>query len=149
MTLGNLRSYVMPEKRNLLVLVFSLLGGALLIVSGTRGPLGIYETILQNLPLFIKDSAVLSIATAVAAILITLSSLGGLIVIIGGYLVYRKHVSIGKLMIGFGGGAGIPFLLFLLLTIFNTHELLTVVTQHSLTGWTGILLSLIARTLAK
>ncbi len=139
----------MPRRRNLLVFVVSVVGGVLLMVSGTQGPIGIYETILQKLPLFIKDSVVLSIVTIAVAVLIVLSSLGGLIVIFGGYMVYRQHVSAGKLMLGFGGGAGIPFVLFLVYTIISTQELSAVLAQHSATGWTGIVLSFIARILAK
>jgi len=139
----------MPEKRNLLVLVLSICGGGLLIVSGTRGPIGIYEAILQNLPLFIKDPLVLLMATVMALILVILSSLGGLTVIVGGYLIYKGHVTTGKLMIGLGAGVGIPWLLFILFTLMITQGLTSVITQHSITGWMGIIISFIARLIAK
>ncbi len=139
----------MPEMRKLLVFVLSIVAGGLLIISGPQGPVASYETIIQKLSLFIKDTVIISIATATAGVLIALSSFGGLIVIVGGYLVYSKHVSTGKLMIGFGGGAGIPLLLLMLWTIVSTQDLSTVMAQHSATGWTGIVLSLIARTVAK
>ncbi len=139
----------MPQIRKLLVLVLSLLGGLLLVISGTTGPVGIYVTIIEKLPLFIKDPAVLSIVNAAALILLTLSSLGGLAVISGGFVVYMKHVSTGKLLIGLGSGAGIPWLILLIVTIISTGETSTVIAQHSVTGWIGIIVSLIARTIAK
>lgn len=98
--------------------------------------------------MFIKDPAILSIVAATALILLILSSLGGLAVVIGGYLVYKKHVSTGKLMISLGGGAGIPWLL-LLLTVISTQEPSAVIAQHSLTSWIGIAVVFIARTIAK
>jgi len=139
----------MPEKRNLLVLVLSVFGGGLLIISGTSGPIGIYEAILQNLPLFIKDPLVLLMATVMALILVILSSLGGLTVIVGGYLIYKGHVTTGKLMIGLGAGVGIPWLLFILFMVMITQELTSIITQHSITGWMGIIVSFIARLIAK
>ena len=139
----------MPDKRSLLVLVLSIFGGALLIVSGTSGPIGIYAAILQNLPLIIKDQIVLLIAAATGLILVALSSLGGLTVIVGGYLIYKSHVTTGKLMIGLGAGVGIPWLLFILFTLMATQELTPIITQHSITGWIGIIVSFIARLITK
>jgi hypothetical protein len=136
-------------KTNSLGFVLSIIGGTLLIVSGTRGPIGIFMIILQKLPLFIKDALVLAITTAAALILVVISSLGGFTVILGGYLIYKKHVGTGKLLIGLGAGVGIPWLLYILFTIMATQEVTAIIAQHSIVGWTGIIISFIARIIAR
>lgn len=139
----------MSLRTNLLAFVLSVLGGVLLIVSGTRGPIGIFLVILEQLPLFIKDALIQTIAAVVALFLIILSSLGGFTVILGGYLVYRNHVGIGKLLIGLGAGVGIPWLLFMLFTVAMTQQVTSVTAQHSILGWVGIILAFIARNIAR
>jgi hypothetical protein len=139
----------MPSKRNLVAATLSFLAGLVLIVSGTNGPIGIYLIILDKLPLFINDTLILSVTAFVALFLIVLSSLGGFTVIIGGYLVYKSHITTGKLLIGLGAGVGIPWLIFMLFTVMASQELSSVITQHSVTGWIGIIASFVARLIAK
>ena len=140
---------IVPLKTNLLVFGLSILGGGLLLVSGTRGPVGIFLTILETLHLFIKDALVQTIAAVVALFLIILSSLGGFTVIFGGYLVYKNHVGTGKLLIGLGAGVGIPWLLFILFTVAMTQQVTAVAAQHSILGWVGIILAFIARSITR
>lgn len=139
----------MSLRTNLLAFVLSVLGGVLLIVSGTRGPIGIFLVILEQLPLFIKDALIQTIAAVVALFLIILSSLGGFTVILGGYLVYKNHVGTGKLLIGLGAGVGIPWLLFMLFTVAMTQQVTAVTAQHNILGWVGIILAFIARNIAR
>ena len=139
----------MPSKRNLVAATLSFLAGLVLIVSGTSGPIGIYLIILDKLPLFINDTLILSVTAFVALFLIVLSSLGGFTVMIGGYLVYKNHITTGKLLIGLGAGVGIPWLIFMLFTVMATQELSSVITQHSLAGWIGIIASFVARLIAE
>jgi hypothetical protein len=136
-------------KTNLLPSGLAILGGALLLISGTRGPIGIFLTILETIPLFIKDALIQTITAAVGLFLVILSSLGGFTVILGGYLVYKKHVGTGKLLIGLGAGVGIPWLLFILFTVAVTQELTAVTAEHSILGWVGLILSFIARSIAR
>ena len=138
----------MVQQRKFIVLVLSVLGGILLLVSGTRGPNGIYLLIIQEMPRLTSDQALLSAASIAIFALIALSSIGGVLVIFGGYLVFKNHVGIGKLMISLGGGIGIPWLIFVLFTLLTTSSMTAVLTQHSIVGWTGILLAFLARTLA-
>jgi hypothetical protein len=138
----------MVQKRKLIVLVLSVLGGILLLVSGTRGPNGIYLLIIQELPRLTNDQAVLFMASIAIFALIALSSVGGVLVIFGGYFVFKNHVGTGKLMISLGGGIGIPWLIFILYSLFTTSNITAVLAQHSAVGWTGILLAFLARTLA-
>lgn len=137
------------SKLNLTALVFSILAGMLLIVSGTSGPTGIYLLVLQELPRFTQDALILTTVSIIALVLILLSSLGGFAVILGGYFIYKDHIGIGRLTIGLGAGIGIPWLLFILFTVMATQEVSAVIAQHSIVGWTGIILSFIARSIAK
>lgn len=139
----------MPLKTNLLTFALSILGGILLIVSGTRGPVEIFNTILERLTLFITDELILTMATMVTLFLVVLSSMGGFAVILGGYLIYKNHIKTGKLVIGLGAGVGIPWLLYILFIIVITQDVTTVIAQHSIIGWIGIILSFIARSIAR
>ncbi len=139
----------MPSNRSIFAFLLSIPAGILLIVSGTQGPIGIYEFVLQQMPLLIKNELLLSIANATALILITISLAGGFAVLVGGCLIYRNHMTSGKLTIGLGAGVGIPWLVLLLLTIITTGEVSAILAQHSIVGWAGIILALIARTIPK
>ncbi len=138
----------MLRTRKLAVLVLSLIGGILLLISGTQGPSGIYQLVMQELPRLTNDQAVLSVASIAIFALISLSSVGGVIVIFGGYLVFKNHAGTGKLLISLGGGIGIPWLIFALFTLLTTSNITAILAQHSVVGWTGILLAFLARTLA-
>ncbi len=137
------------EKRNLLVFVLAIVAGVFLIVSGTRGPVGIYETILKTLPMITADPLILSVAGTIALIFVTLSSLGGFTVILGGFLVYRNHVRTGKLLMSIGTGFGIFSFILLVITIVLSGDLSIVTSEYSPIGWVGIILSFVARTMAK
>lgn len=123
----------MVQTRNFIVLVLSVLGGLLLLISGTQGPSGIYLLIMQELPQLTSDQAVLSVASIVIFALISLSSVGGIIVIFGGYVVFKNHVGTGKLMISLGGGIGIPWLLFILYSLFTTSNITAILARN--TAW--------------
>jgi len=139
----------MPSNKRSLAFLLSIPAGILLIVSGTQGPIGIYEIVLQQMPLLIKNEPLLSIINTAALILRIISLVGGFTVLAGGFLIYRNHVAIGKLAIGLGAGVGIPWLLLLLLTLITTAEVSAILAQHSIVGWTGMILAFIARTIPK
>lgn len=137
------------EKRNLLVFVLAIVAGVFLIVSGTRGPVGIYETIMKTLSMITSDPLILSVAGTIALVFVTLSSLGGFTVILGGFLAYRNHVRTGKLLMSIGAGFGIFSFILLLITIVLSGDLSIVTSEYSPIGWVGIILSFVARTIAK
>lgn len=139
----------MSKTKNLPAFTLSILSGILLIISGTRGSIGIYGMIFSILASFVEDALILSILGAVALTLMFLASLGGFSVILGGYLVYKSKVRLGRFIIGLGAGVGIPGLLLTLFTFIVRQNVSAVMAQHGVVGWTGILLSLIARTIAK
>ena len=139
----------MSQARNLIAAVLAIIAGTLLVVSGTRGPIGIYQFILQKLPSIIHNELFLSIVGATALVLIIISMLGGFIVIVAGYLIYRGHGTTGKLLIGLGAGSGIPWLILLFVTLVTARDTSSVLAQHSIIGWMGIIAALAARFLAK
>ena len=135
----------MPKEKNLTTLMLTIFSGILLILSGTSGYIGVYGTVLSTLALFFENALVLSILRFIALILIFLASLGGFSVILGGYLIHKSRVSLGKFIIGLGAGVGIPGLLLTLFAVIVTQEFSAIIAQHGIMGWTGIALSLIAR----
>lgn len=139
----------MPRKRNVVAAVLSFFAGILCIVSGTHGPKGTYEFIIRILPMLVNDELILSIARVIALVLISISLLGGFIVLAGAYLIYKDHGRTGKLAIGLGTGAGIPWLILILVTLATAEDASTVLAQYSTIGWMGIIMALTARFLAK
>jgi len=139
----------MPEKENTAPFILAILSGVLLIASGTRGSIGVYGIILSTIASFVEDTIIVSILDVVTLILILLASLGGVSVILGGYLIRKSQVILGKFIIAIGAGIGIPGLLLTVLTLIVTRDFFSVIAQHGIIGWAGIFLSLVARAKAK
>jgi hypothetical protein len=139
----------MFDGRRWVAVVLSAVAGVLLLVSGIRGPVGTYELVREQLPLFIQNLQVLQVANTVALVLIAISLAGGLSVLAGAFLIYRNHVGTGKLLIGLGAGVGIPWLIMLAITLITTQQVAAVIAQHSSIGWIGVILAFAARTIAK
>ena len=139
----------MSEGRRWVAVVLSAVAGVLLLVSGIRGPIGTYELVQEQLPLFIQNQQILQVVNTIALILIVISLAGGLSVLAGAFLIYRNHVGTGKLFIGLGAGVGIPWLIMLAITLATTQQVAAVIAQHSSIGWIGVILAFAARTIAK
>jgi len=135
--------------RRWVAVVLSVVAGVLLLLSGIRGPVGTYELVREQLPLFIQNQQVLQLADIVALVLIAISLAGGLSVLAGAYLIYRNHVGTGKLLIGLGAGVGIPWLIMLAITLITTQQVAAVIAQYSSIGWIGVILAFVSRTIAK
>lgn len=140
---------IMPNIRRSIACIIAIIAGIFLFVSGIRGPTGAYELILDLLPQFIQDQQILQIATTVTTILITISLAGGLAVIAGGILILLNHVGTGKFIISLGTGSALPFLIMLVFTLATTQQLAPLIAEYSTIGWTGIILALAARIIAK
>ena len=137
----------MGASRNFLSFVLSVPSGILLLLKGIAGPTEAYSWLLNYLNSgIIPDQTVQSIVTTTLLILIFISSLGGIAVIAGGFLVWKNHVSIGKLLISLGAGVGFFWVIFLVFTLASTGGLFS---QYSGIGLTGLILAFIARLLAK
>lgn len=135
--------------KNLTTFVLSIFSGILLVISGISGSLGVYGTTLSTLTSFSQDKLTVSILESLTIILIFLASLGGFAVILGGFLIYKSQVRLGKFILGLGAGVGIPGLLLTVITAIVAQEFSVIMTQYGIFGWTGIVLSFIARAVAK
>ncbi len=135
--------------RRLTAIGLAMLGGIILIVSGTRASTSGYSFVVQELSKVVTDQTFLSVINIVVAVLIAISYLGGILVILGAYLLYRNHVGAARFMMFLGAGVGIPWLIFVALPLLLTQGPLAVVAEHSVLGWIGLLLSIIAAIIAK
>ena len=137
----------MSSLRNSLAFTLSVPAGILLLLKGIAGPTEAYSWLLNFLSSgIIADQTVQSIITTILLILIFISTLGGIAVIAGGFLVWKNHVTIGKILIALGAGVGFFWVIFLIFTLASTGNLFS---QYSLIGWTGLILAFTARLLAK
>ena len=137
------------KRRRIAAFVIATIAGILLLLTGIQGPIGLYQTIKDLLPNLIQNQQILQIADVIAAIFIGIALAGGLAVIAGGILVLANHVTIGKFVIAIGTGAGIIWLILLLITLVSTQQVNTIIERYSLFGWIGLILSFIARAVAK
>jgi hypothetical protein len=139
----------MPKSGNSSPFMFSILSGIFLIISGTRGSIGVYGQLILKITSFFDYFPFFYLLKAVVFILFLFAYFGGLTVILGGYLIRKSQVVLGKFVIGVGAGMGIPSLFFTLLTLIFTKDFSAIMAQHGIIGWTGIFLSFIARAKAK
>ena len=139
----------MPKIIRVITFVVALIAGVFLLFSGIHGPTETYETIIDLLPQFIENQQILQIANVIATILISISLAGGLAVIGGGVLILLGRVGTGRFIISLGLGVGLPWLLILAITFITTQQAATVIAEYSTIGWAGIILAIVARTIAK
>ena len=139
----------MIKKRNITAFLISVPAGLLLFIKGIQGPTGIYFLILDYVNGLLTTGAIKSFLVFGLLVLILLSSLGGLTVIAGGFLIWKDHVSIGKFLIGIGAGISIFLVLFLLITLITSGDLSSLIAQYGVVGWTGIILAFLARSIAR
>ncbi len=128
--------------RNILAFALSVPAGILLLLKGITGPTEAYSWLLNYLSSgVIADGLILTVATTALLVLIFISSLGGIAVIAGGVLVWKDHVSTGRLLISLGAGVGFIWVIFLLFTLASTGD---VFSQYSVMGLTGLVLAFLA-----
>ncbi len=131
--------------------MIALIAGSLLLVAGVHGSIGILSFAFTEISSFLPELASVIMFTLV--VLTIVASSGGIAVIIGGFLVLRKRVIPGKLLISLGGGVGsVGFVINLVSGLGLAWALLSsaaaiFVIGQSL-GWIGVILSVIARILA-
>jgi hypothetical protein len=125
------------KRRRIAAFVIATIAGILLLLTGIQGPIGLYQTIKDLLPNLIQNQQILQIADIIAAIFIGTALAGGLAVIAGGILILINHVTIGKFVIAIGTGAGIIWLILLIITLLSTQQLNTIVERYSLVDRTN------------
>jgi len=126
-----------------------MVAGFLLVISGEQGPNGTYRLIIENLTLAFKNQLVVQLIQILGLIFVAISLLGGFAVILGGYLILKNKTLSGKVLIAVGTGFGIVSIILLLLSLYQTQDLISIITRHTLIEWVGIILSFVARFIAK
>lgn len=121
----------------------AIVAGVLLLISGLSG-MAAWQAIEDFVTTNISDD---EIVQYVFAILIFIASLGGLSVILGGLLIGKNKVRVGKILIMLGAGLGLIGLLFSI-TVAYMENNLTIGSFLSV-GMFGLILSIIARRIAK
>ena len=86
------------SSKNSKVLGIAVVAGILLLIAGVSG-LATWETIKEFVTENVIDNGIVQV---VFAILIFIASLGGISVIIGGFLIWKDKIGLGKFMISLG-----------------------------------------------
>ena len=129
--------------KNCQAMVIAIIAGILLLIAGASG-FAAWEAIKDFVTTNVIDNSVVQI---VFAILIFIASLGGIAVISGGLLLGKNKVGNGKFLITLGAGLGLIGLIFSIIVAYK-EENLAIGSFFSL-GTIGIILSIIARVIAK
>ena len=122
--------------------LFAAVAGFLLLVSGYTGVRSVdrFFTLLEDLlgsrPFLI----------VLAYVFIGVASLGGFAVILGGYLIWKDRVRLGRVLILIGSGAG--FFTLLLFVLVNLHREEFSLLASVLPAILGVALGIIARFLS-
>ncbi|MEJ2126998.1 MAG: hypothetical protein P8X84_05780 [Candidatus Bathyarchaeota archaeon] len=139
----------MVTTRNKFSAFLAIVAGILLVISGEQGPSGTYRLIMENLSLAFNNVLLVQLIQFLSLIFVAISLVGGFVVILGGYLILKDKPLSGKILIGVGTGFGVVSVILLFLSLYQTENLMTVLTRYTLIEWGAIILSLMARFIAK
>jgi hypothetical protein len=140
----------LSDLRNTMAFALSVPAGILLLLKGISGPTETYRLLLEYLSSgVITDELIQSVITTALLVLIAISSMGGLAVLAGGFLIWKNHAFVGKFLIALGAEVGALWVVFLLITLVTTGEVSSIISQYSLIGWAGLILAFSARLIAK
>ncbi len=134
--------------RNKTAAGLAIVGGILILIGGTTGMAGFLTELKKIVQDMLGDPN--QAVETIFWILIFIAALGGLTVIIGGLLIYKEHIIIGKILITLGAGFGLIGLILGLISAYSQGEEANFFSwlTTSFTG-VGFVLSLIARFTAK
>jgi hypothetical protein len=138
--------------RNKIPWLLCVAGGVMLIISGAAGNIGIYDLAVEIAATIPELQPYLPTIELVRQVLGVLASLGGNIVLIGGFLLTIDKVRTGKFLIGTGAGMGIFGLIINIAQIAYTTGLgaslnWIIATASTMSGG-GVLLTILARLMA-
>jgi hypothetical protein len=126
------------------------MAGGVLVVSSGFIEHGIIAEIIfylgQHTSQLISGSASL-VVQALMSILSFLIGLGGITIILGGIIILRNHITVGRLLIGLGGGVGMFGFIITFGYSLVIHGPVSIITHAYY--WVGLLCSLIGAQLAK
>jgi len=140
--------------RNATPFVLCLIGGLMLIMVNYSGAMW---NLLFGLYIFIHGLPALSgiwlIVDIILLVLWIISWLGGIAIILGGYLMTTRRVGTGKFIVGIAAGFGLFSLIILIIQVVIVGGLVGLlvffaIAANSLLGM-GLLLTIIARRIAK
>jgi len=136
---------------NRLAFLLGIISGALLIISGSTGGLGLWALLPWLVGVLGLPAEVAAVVNLVMTALLFVAGLGGLSVILGSILFAWGRVRLGRLLVGLGAGVGIISLVLSLLQMYLSGILnVTLMLALAQTpGWAGAVLSIVARFLAK
>jgi hypothetical protein len=128
--------------------VLGIIGGIFILIGGGTGMVGFLNELREIIKNIMGDTN--QTLETICWILIFIAALGGIAVIIGGLLIYKNHVIIGRILIALGAGIGIGGLIIgLIISLYRgaESEFFAWLTTSFL--GIGIIVSLIARFAAK
>jgi len=131
--------------------ILAFVGGALLIIAGVTGSVGVVGKAIEYLIDHLGGPTADMLSIVLQA-LNFIADLGGVAVISGGVLIHMERKRFAKFIIGIGAGMGlIGFLISLISALFHgwayTLSFLLIIFQSL--GWIGVILSITATLLAK
>ena len=131
--------------------IMCLVGGILLFLASVMGSIGMYGTIIA----FVADQypEMIGILDNVLLVLSFIAGLGGIGVIIGGFMLTSDRVGTGKFIIGIAAGMGLIGLIIVLAQHFMLAGTSGVVDYVTLmlsqgSGWIGAILAILGRKMA-
>ena len=137
--------------RNKKAFIMCLVGGILLFLASAIGSVGMYGTIFT----FVADQypEMVGILDNVLLILSFIAGLGGVGVIIGGFMLTTDRVGTGKFIIGMAAGMGLIGLIIVLAQHFMLAGTSGVIDYVTLmlsqgSGWIGAVLAILGRKMA-
>ena len=131
------------SKRNRTAMIIAIVAGILLLVAGMSG-VAAWEAIKTFATTYIINNIAVQI---VFVILIFIASLGGISVIIGGLLIGKNKVRTGKFTISLGVGMGLIGLMVSIVVAVMENSL--IIGEFMSVGGIGLILSIVARVVAK
>jgi len=137
--------------RNRNSFLLALIGGILLISVSAIGSIGFWGDIIAYITANFPETS--GIMIVLFTILMYIAGLGGVGVIIGGYLLTTDRFGTGKFILGISAGMGLIGLIIYLVQLYMTGGIELVLDMVSLlsqsAGWIGAILSIVARQMAK
>jgi hypothetical protein len=131
-------------------LMLCILGGILLIVSGTSGAIGVLSEIADGLRALFGLNLLITFETVMGALAI-LTVVAGVFAVIGGIILTTSHVRFGRIIIMLAITAGVAGLLMGLVQMVWVGDLvldMMIQLQQSI-GWIGAMLAVVARIIAE
>lgn len=130
-------------------LVLSIIGGVLMIISGTSGAIAVLDELADALTAAFGLSIVFTFET-VMGYLAVMTSLAGIAAIIGGLVLTTDRVWVGRIILLGAIAAGVIGLMMSLVQLVMTGTInmgITLQLQQSL-GWVGAIIAFVARIIA-